>query len=151
MASPTWARVIAGIAVAAAALTASAGVATATPATPADSGAAGPLAPFYEQTLQWSRCSAGQCAWLTVPLDYADPAGRTIRLRLSRTPASDRAARIGSLVTNPGGPGAEGVSFGDYLAGSLPADVTRHYDIVGFDPRGVGLSAPIVCMDGRPG
>lgn len=149
MASPTWARVIAGIAVAAAALTASAGVATATPATPADSGAAGPLAPFYEQTLQWSRCSAGQCAWLTVPLDYADPAGRTIRLRLSRTPASDRAARIGSLVTNPGGPGAEGVSFGDYLAGSLPADVTRHYDIVGFDPRGVGQSAPIVCMDGR--
>ena len=152
MPSPAWLRAVTGLAVVAALLPGSVGVATAA-STASDvgesPGADGPLTPYYAQTLEWSRCSSGQCAWLTVPLDYADPSGATIRLRLSRTPASNGAARLGSLVTNPGGPGAEGVSFGDYLAGALSSDVTRRYDIVGFDTRGVGQSAPIICLDGQ--
>lgn len=152
MVAPALIRVLASIAVSAALLPGSAAVASAAASTSdstASTDATAPLAPFYAQTLQWSRCSSGQCSWLTVPLDYADPAGRSIRLRVSRTPAADSSGRLGSLVTNPGGPGAEGVSFGDYLAGSLAPEVTRRYDIVGFDTRGVGQSAPIVCMDGR--
>jgi len=108
------------------------------------------LAPFYSQTLAWEKCGAQECAWLTTPLDYAEPEGPTIRIRVSRTKASGPAsARLGSLVTNPGGPGAPGVDFAGYLAGALAPAVTRAYDIVGFDTRGVGASAPIECMSGR--
>lgn len=109
-----------------------------------------PLGVFYSQTLAWEKCGAQECSWLTVPLDYGEPAGATIRLRVSRTRASGPAsARLGSLVTNPGGPGAPGVDFAGYLAGALAPTVTRAYDIVGFDTRGVGASAPIECMSGR--
>ena len=108
-----------------------------------------PLAPFATQTLTWQRCAAGQCAWLTVPLDYADPTGATIRIRVSRAPASGPLQeRLGSLVVNPGGPGASGVEFAPYLARTLSPDVTGRYDIVGFDPRGVGASEPITCLTG---
>lgn len=108
-----------------------------------------PLAPLAAQTLDWQRCAAGQCAWLTVPLDYADPTGATIRIRVSRAPASGPSLdRLGSLVVNPGGPGASGVEFASYLARTLSADVTDRYDIVGFDPRGVGASEPITCLTG---
>ncbi len=108
-----------------------------------------PLAPFAAQTLSWQRCAAGQCAWLTVPLDYADPTGATIRIRVSRASASGSPQdRLGSLVVNPGGPGASGVDFASYLARTLSPDVTGRYDIVGFDPRGVGASEPVTCLTG---
>lgn len=108
-----------------------------------------PLAPFYEQQLTWERCAAGQCTWLTVPLDYEDPAAASLRLRVSRRAATgDGAGRLGSLVVNPGGPGVEGVTFASYLADVLATDVTDAYDIVGFDPRGVGRSSPVECMTG---
>lgn len=136
-------RLVAAVVAAAALVPGAAGTAAAAPPE------AGPLAPYYTQALDWSRCAAGQCAWLTVPLDYADPAGQTIRLRISRTPARSAADRLGSLVTNPGGPGAEGVDYASYLAGSVDPEIARRYDIVGFDPRGVGQSAPITCLDGR--
>lgn len=107
------------------------------------------LAPYYGQVLEWERCGSQQCSWLTVPLDYADPSGETIRIRVSRTPADGPTdSRLGSLVTNPGGPGAAGVPFAGYLAGALDPAVTGAYDIVGFDPRGVGQSAPISCLTG---
>lgn len=109
------------------------------------------LAPYYTQRLEWSACGGGQqCAWLTVPLDYADPSGATIRLRLSKSAATGPAGdRLGSLVVNPGGPGASGLDFASYVAGSLDDRVAAAYDVVGFDTRGVGRSAPITCMTGR--
>jgi pimeloyl-ACP methyl ester carboxylesterase len=122
-----------------------------TPAgTPAD--ATSPdLAPFYDQALAWSGCQGGlSCAWLTVPLDYADPTGTTIRLRVSKSVASGPAAtRQGSLVVNPGGPGATGVDFTGYVALAIASDVATQFDVVGFDTRGVGQSAPVTCMTGR--
>ena len=107
------------------------------------------LSRFYSQTLVWEECPEGRCAWLTVPLDYADPDGPTIELRVSRANALGSAdQRLGSLVVNPGGPGVPGLDYAAYLSASLEKKVSRAYDIVGFDPRGVGQSAPITCLTG---
>jgi len=109
------------------------------------------LASFYGQALDWQPCARSmQCAWLTVPLDYSQPLGQTIRIRVSKVPASGATeARQGSLVVNPGGPGASGLDFASYIAGSVAPEVAEQFDVVGFDPRGVGESAPITCMTGR--
>ena len=145
------------------------GVAAAPAAVQARSG--GPPGPgslhrFYHQSLHWRPCApriamasgaapdlaearrvvAGfQCARLTVPLDYANPGGATIKLALNRLPASDPAQRIGSLLTNPGGPGVSGLAFGFDARGFFTPRVLAHYDIVGMDPRGVGLSRAVLC------
>ena len=105
----------------------------------------GPLARFYGQTLKWRDCRDGfECARLEVPIDYRAPADGTIRLALVRLPASGDAR--GSLVLNPGGPGASGVDYAR-AAESVVSDAVRdRYDIVGFDPRGVARSAPISCL-----
>ncbi len=87
-----------------------------------------------------------ECARLQVPLDYARTAGATISIALLRVHYADQPQRIGSLLVNPGGPGASGVNLAVNLAGTLSTDVLEHFDIVGFDPRGVGLSAPVKCM-----
>lgn len=102
---------------------------------------------FYAQPLHWSSCSGGECATLTVPVDYAKPDGATIDLALLRVPARSTRQRIGSLVVNPGGPGGSGVDYAkaaDFIVGP---EVRKRFDIVGFDPRGVGRSAPIECVD----
>jgi pimeloyl-ACP methyl ester carboxylesterase len=104
------------------------------------------LASFYEQKLDWSSCGSGNdCATLLVPLDYADPAGRTIKLALLRNPADVPSARVGDLLVNPGGPGAPGTSYaaGDDTFGQKIYD---RFDIIGFDPRGTGDSAPVDCL-----
>ena len=82
-----------------------------------------------------------------MPLDYAHPSGRTIRLAVLRVPAQQRSRRIGQLVVDPGGPGGSAV---DYAAGGslqFGPTLARYFDIVGMDPRGVGRSAPIQCLD----
>lgn len=106
----------------------------------------GPLATFYDQRLRWSGCHQGfQCARLTVPVDYARPDGTTIRIALVRLPAAGDDAR-GSLILNPGGPGASGVDYA-LAAASVVSDALRErYDVVGFDPRGVARSAPLSCV-----
>jgi len=112
---------------------------------------ASPLARYYTQQLTWQPCRAGECAWLSVPLDYTDPGatGESIRLRVSRNQAKGSTGdRLGSLLVNPGGPGVGGLDYADYLAATLAPEVTGRYDIVGFDTRGVGQSAPITCMSG---
>jgi pimeloyl-ACP methyl ester carboxylesterase len=104
------------------------------------------LAKFYAQTLAWKSCGAGQCAWLTVPMDYANPGGQTIAVRVLRMRATRPSARIGSLVVNPGGPGGSGVDYArgaDFIVGRA---VRQQFDIVGFDPRGVQRSAPVDCL-----
>ena len=104
------------------------------------------LAAFYEQELDWVDCGPGDCAELTVPLSYAEPDGETIDISVLKVRAGSSRNRIGSLVVNPGGPGGSGVDYAaaaDFIVGP---DVRDRYDIVGFDPRGVGRSAPVDCV-----
>ncbi len=118
------------------------------------SAGSGRLARLYTQTLSWSSCAGiFQCSALTVPLDYANPGARTIQLAVIRARATDPAHRIGSLITNPGGPGGSGVQFVEQSYPAPPgqpshfgAQLRADFDIVGFDPRGVGRSAPITCL-----
>ena len=104
------------------------------------------LEQFYSQSLDWSDCSGAECATMTVPIDYENPSGATIDIALLRVPAGRSSQRVGSLVVNPGGPGGSGVEYAraaDFIVGP---DVRAAYDVVGFDPRGVGRSAPIDCV-----
>jgi len=100
--------------------------------------------------LDWHACGAGleqfRCATATVPLDYDHPHGRTITLALTKLPAGDPSHRLGTLFTNPGGPGGSGVAFVQSLATTAYSPQVRaHYDILGFDPRGVAGSTPATC------
>ncbi len=96
--------------------------------------------------LDWEECDGGfECATLEVPVDYDQPGGETLELGLSRRPADEPEARIGSLLMNPGGPGGSAVELVQGI--SLPSEVTDHFDLVGFDPRGVGRSTPLDCHD----
>jgi pimeloyl-ACP methyl ester carboxylesterase len=93
----------------------------------------------------WSGCGGGfQCATLTVPVDYDRPAGPQLQLALIKRPAGDPAHRIGTLVLNPGGPGASGVRR-VRRGFTLTPEVADRFDIVSFDPRGVGGSTPVTC------
>jgi pimeloyl-ACP methyl ester carboxylesterase len=105
------------------------------------------LSRYYRQTLDWKPCRDDeQCARLTVPLDYAKPEGRTITLSVLMVPANDTNRRLGSLVVNPGGPGGSGVDFvAAERAAYFGEELRRAFDIVGFDPRGVGGSTPLHC------
>jgi pimeloyl-ACP methyl ester carboxylesterase len=107
------------------------------------------LKSFYTQKLAWSQCvdhPDDQCATMKAPLDYADPTGETIDLALLRVPAKDQAAKVGSLVVNPGGPGAPGTSYAAGASTYFRDAITDKYDIVGFDPRGTGDSTAIDCL-----
>lgn len=103
--------------------------------------------------LTWKKCGTAtyptlQCASLKVPLDHDRPHGRTITLALSRVPHTAKTSQ-GPLLVNPGGPGGSGLSLAGFVASSLPKAVAAQYDVVGFDPRGVGASQP--ALDCSPG
>ena len=98
--------------------------------------------------VSWSDCGDGfQCATVPAPLDYDHPRGAQIALSLIRLPAADPARRIGSLLINPGGPGGSGVDFVRAAAAYYPATVRARFDLVGFDPRGIYRSSPLLCFD----
>ncbi|MFJ8742478.1 alpha/beta hydrolase [Embleya sp. NPDC127516] len=98
------------------------------------------------EPIGWTACAGGfQCGTLQVPLDHAKPDGPKIKLAVMRKPATGP-NRIGSLVLNPGGPGGSGLDFAQYAAMRYPADLRKRFDIVGFDPRGVGRSTAIGCL-----
>ena len=108
------------------------------------------------RSIPWHGCGPElppslQCGELAVPLDYARPGGATTKLGFARLPAQDRARRVGSLIINPGGPGAGGSSFVaiEALGRHLwhPA-LHRRFDLIGMDPRGTGTSAPVQCDPG---
>lgn len=101
---------------------------------------------YYGQKLRWSECGAGHCAWVTVPIDYADPTGETTRIRVKMR-QGDGATR--SLFVNPGGPGGSAVDFADGLFNRFSSDLLDTYDVVGVDPRGVGLSTPLKCLSDK--
>ena len=121
---------------------------TAAPTTTTAAPAPAPAPPVTSPGgLRWTACGPLQCASLAVPRRYADPGGATLALALARRPARTPAARIGSLLINPGGPGDSGV---DDLPGelrSLTATLQNRFDIVTWDPRGVERSAPVHCSD----
>ncbi|WP_308168742.1 alpha/beta hydrolase [Nonomuraea sp. NEAU-A123] len=95
--------------------------------------------------LRWSGCGDGfDCAKLSVPLDYGVPDGEHIKISVVRLPATGD--RIGSLVVNPGGPGSSGVSYARAARSMLSEKLRERFDVVGFDPRGVGKSAPVECL-----
>jgi pimeloyl-ACP methyl ester carboxylesterase len=91
------------------------------------------------------------CGKLAVPLDYARPTGTRIDLFVVKVHSKSQktSARIGSLVVNPGGPGGSGVNLAAGLVSSLSSDVLDRFDVVGFDPRGVGLSGPLQCISDK--
>ncbi|RAJ42319.1 alpha/beta hydrolase family protein [Kitasatospora sp. SolWspMP-SS2h] len=108
------------------------------------------LAPYYAQQLSWKPCDSGfECTTFKVPLDYAHPGdGHDVELSAVRKPAGGTGHRIGSLLLNPGGPGGSAVDYTERVAGRYDAGVRSSFDLVGFDPRGVGRSAPITCLTG---
>ncbi|HEY5855201.1 MAG TPA: alpha/beta hydrolase [Aldersonia sp.] len=133
---------------AAASLTAVAGCAAQGTAT-ADAAA---LDRYYHQQIDWQPCAdlkltvegpgRYECAFVTVPIDYADPGGATAQIAVSRSKATG--TRIGSLLANPGGPGASGLGM---AALGADTELAEHFDVVGFDPRGIGASTPsIECL-----
>jgi pimeloyl-ACP methyl ester carboxylesterase len=95
--------------------------------------------------LSWSSCGGGfQCATLTVQLDPTKPALGTVSIAVTRHKATG--SRIGSLLINPGGPGASAVGFLKDTYTSYPSTLRQHFDLAAFDPRGVGLTAPVRCL-----
>ncbi len=99
-------------------------------------------------SVAWSACGAGfECGTVSVPLDYKHPDGDKIKLALLRKPATEPGSRIGSLLVNPGGPGGSGITFLQQDVASF-SNVNKYFDVIGFDPRGVGQSSPVRCLDG---
>lgn len=99
---------------------------------------------FTPKPIEWRACGKFECGSLDVPLDYSNPTGQTISLGLLRQPARDQANKIGSLIVNNGGPGASPIEF--ITQGGVSNEALRsRFDVVGFDPRGVGASTPLNC------
>jgi pimeloyl-ACP methyl ester carboxylesterase len=100
------------------------------------------LTAYLGQTLNWSDCKQGTvCASVLAPLDYADPSARAVTLSVRRKPAS-KSPKLGTLFINPGGPGGSGKG----LVARFDSEGLEQYDIVGWDPRGVGDSTPVKCF-----
>jgi len=103
-------------------------------------------AKYYEQHVDWSDCGNGmQCAQVTVPMDWSEPdSGKDIQLAVTRHQATGK--KLGSLFMNPGGPGASGFQYvHDYWDYFFSSELAASYDLIGWDPRGVGKSSPVTC------
>lgn len=118
-------------------------------------GTSAQLRPFYEQSIDWKsydsltdadeRFTGLQYGIVQVPLDYAQPQAGSLDMYVYRAPANGRSTH--SIVTNPGGPGGTGDVLPGYADGIFEPELRENRDIVGFDPRGVGRSRPLVCRD----
>jgi pimeloyl-ACP methyl ester carboxylesterase len=109
---------------------------------------AAPRTAALPPTIAWQPCAEDQtaeCGTVSVPVDWSQPRGARVDLALARRPATDPAARIGALVFNPGGPGISGRNVALFQPGTFSDALRRRFDIVGFDPRGAGLSNPVMC------
>jgi pimeloyl-ACP methyl ester carboxylesterase len=120
---------------------------------------AGTAAPAASAALKWGKCAESDlrqagaaCAMLSVPLNYSDPNGPTIKIAVSRIKHTSSAAKYqGIILTNPGGPGGSGLDLNVFLIAQLRAEgsaadkaAVGDYDWIGFDPRGVGSSSPAI-------
>ncbi|MGW6710396.1 alpha/beta hydrolase [Streptomyces sp. NPDC054956] len=116
----------------------------------AQASAAPAEAEYLRQKPSWHRCSPEQpasyeCATIEVPLDYRRPEGRKLDLAISRVRSTNPAKRHGVLLMNPGGPGGSGLDLPLSFGEVVPREVADRYDLIGFDPRGVGASSPVTC------
>jgi pimeloyl-ACP methyl ester carboxylesterase len=112
-----------------------------------ESDEAADLERYYEQDVEWRSCRGDlECADIRVPLDYEDPDGETIEIALLRVKAASEEQRVGSLLVNPGGPGGSGIDYAANASTYFGSELRQAFDIVGFDPRGVGQSTPIDCL-----
>ncbi|VEG29844.1 Tripeptidyl aminopeptidase precursor [Actinomyces howellii] len=125
------------------------GASAATSVTPAPVPAG--LESFYGQKVSWKACEGAEsgdpfrCATVKVPLDYDDPSGPSIDLAVKKLPAAS-GRPMGTLLVNPGGPGGSGVAYVSEAEYAFSDKLRQAYDIVGFDPRGVGASTPLTCL-----
>lgn len=114
---------------------------------PSNSLAANSLEDYYAQEVVWEDCEVFfECATVVVPMDYAEPAGDTVNIAVSRHLAKKPAKRVGALFMNPGGPGGSGI---EYLRGyefQFTNKIIDQFDLIGFDPRGVNLSSAVDCF-----
>lgn len=118
-------------------------------AAPDTAGVSTELLPYYGQTLSWESCggSGFDCTTVRAPLDWSDPSKGDVDLSVIRHRAESGTA-IGSLLTNPGGPGASGVALvRDSLSFAVGDELSSDFDVIGFDPRGVGESTAVTCLD----
>ncbi|AUY51415.1 alpha/beta hydrolase [Streptomyces sp. CB01881] len=137
---------------------------TATPTpTPTPTGADDPaLKSFYGQQIAWAACPADPqaeqakidisgllCGKLHVPLDYTHPAADALDIAMIKLPAAKPDQKVGSLMVNPGGPGASGIEMVKYGAKDFDGALHNRFDVIGFDPRGTGDSSPVVCFDDK--
>lgn len=106
-----------------------------------------PVVANDSSTLKWTTCYKDfQCATLKVPIDYSNKSLGQFDIAVLRYRDPNQHNRIGSLVVNPGGPGVSGVQYALDAQYIVNPDVLERYDIVGFDPRGIGDSTPISCL-----
>ena len=108
------------------------------------------VAPSYHQQLTWKNCGKNQqCATATAPMDWVHPSKAT-DISLALTRASATGTRLGSLFVNPGGPGASGYDLvHDDLDYAVSKTLQKRFDVIGWDPRGVGRSTPVTCYDDK--
>src|SRR5262245_54880476 len=115
-------------------------------------GAAAAAAEAPVPVLNWQRCAEPtpqgfDCATAQVPLDYGDPQGTTVDLAVIRHRATDPAQRLGALFFNPGGPGDAGTEDLPAWLALFPVEVRTRFDLISWDPRGVGASTAVQCFD----
>jgi pimeloyl-ACP methyl ester carboxylesterase len=104
------------------------------------------LSAYYAQELQWQSCYENyQCADLLVPIDYTNLKTGTFNISVLKYPTTNK-KKLGSLIVNPGGPGGSGVDYAYAAEYLFSQAILQAYDIVGFDPRGVSRSEPIICL-----
>ena len=103
---------------------------------------------YYAQQLDWSGCNDGfECTTFNAPIDYANPADGALQISVIRKRATGSA--LGSLILNPGGPGGSGIEYTTYADYVVSNTLLENFDIVGFDPRGVGKSTPVECLSDK--
>lgn len=156
------ARVLAAGALAAAAVASSTSACSSTArAASSATHAADTAAARVQTSITWSACPPAaqgvtrdpreKCGTVTVPLDYRNPGGKTITVEVSKIATAKPGQKRGDLLMNPGGPAMEGLDFPGTMVPKLPASVLDSYDLIGFDPRGVGRSTPMSCGLADPG
>src|SRR5687768_15493466 len=123
------------------------GAASAAPATEAVRPAAwGPCAADVLAEIPVAERTRVSCAIQEVPVDHSRPRGDKTGIIMMKRPANDASKKIGSLFINPGGPGGAGLIYGAYGGSFFTPEILEKFDLIGFDPRGVGRSAPLRCF-----
>ena len=104
------------------------------------------LTDFYNQQIDWSKCGRYLCGEILVPINYQDLSAGTFKLAVTKDEADQPTERLGSILVNPGGPGGSGIDFAQGGSRTATNQIRNKFDLIGFDPRGVGKSDPVQCL-----